>query len=58
VPDVASHPAFNKWLKRLSDQTAKGLVTSWVTKARKGNPGDVKPIGGGVSEARLHYGPG
>jgi putative addiction module killer protein len=48
---------FSKWLKGLDAQTrAKVLVR--MDRLRLGNPGDVAPVGEGLSEMRIHSGPG
>ncbi len=49
---------FDKWLKRLRDLRAKERIFDRIRRLRDGNPGDVKPVGGGVSEMRINYGPG
>ena len=45
---------FDRWLKGLRDLQAKVRIFD----RRDGNPGDVKPVGKGVSEMRISYGPG
>ena len=50
--------AFDKWLKGLRDLQAKERVFARIRRLQEGNPGDVKPVGGGVSEMRINYGPG
>jgi len=50
--------AFSKWLRRLADPTAKAKVAVRIDRLASGNPGDVAPVGEGVSELRIHYGPG
>lgn len=50
--------AFDKWLKSLRDLQAKERIFTRIRRLRDGNPGDVKPVGGGVSEMRIDYGPG
>ena len=47
-----------KWMAALRDERAKARITSRVLRLANGNAGDVEPIGGGVSELRIHYGPG
>jgi len=42
----------------LRDARAKAEVARRVRRLALGNPGDVKPVGEGVSELRIHYGPG
>jgi putative addiction module killer protein len=49
---------FDKWLKGLRDLQAKERVFARIRRLREGNLGDVKPVGGGVSEMRINYGPG
>lgn len=49
---------FDKWLKRLGDTQAKVRIFERIRRLRNGNPGDVKPVGKGVSEMRISYGPG
>ena len=48
----------NIWLRRLDDATAKAKISARVRRLAFGNPGDVKPVGEGLSELRIHYGPG
>ncbi len=50
--------AFDTWYNGLRDIRAKSAITSRVDRLALGNPGDVKPVGGGVSELRIAYGPG
>jgi putative addiction module killer protein len=42
----------------LADTRAKARIAARVDRLRMGNPGDVSPIGEGLSEIRIHYGPG
>ena len=49
---------FDKWLKGLRDAQAKVRIFERVRRLRDGNPGDVRPVGKGVSEMRISYGPG
>lgn len=49
---------FKEWLSSLRDSRAKAKVTLRVRQMEAGNLGDVEPIGEGISEARIHYGPG
>ena len=46
------------WLENLRDLRAKTRIASIVQRLLSGNPGDVRPVGGGVSELRINYGPG
>lgn len=49
---------YGSWLKALSDARAKARITIRVDRLIAGNPGDVAPVGEGVSEMRIDYGPG
>lgn len=49
---------FDRWLAKLRDQKAKARIVARMVSAERGNLGDVSPVGGGVSEMRVHYGPG
>lgn len=49
---------FSAWLASLRDAQARARVQGRILRLRQGNPGDVKPIGEGVSELRIDYGPG
>lgn len=46
------------WLKRLRDQKAIARIQVRIDRLALGNPGDVKPVGEGISELRVDYGPG
>lgn len=56
--EVRSTARFNLWLEGLRDRTARSKVLFAIRKMSLGNLGDVKPVGAGVSEVRIHYGPG
>lgn len=49
---------FHKWRMRLKDERARALIASRLDRLAFGHPGDVAPVGNGISELRLHYGPG
>ena len=49
---------FQKWEGRLKDRLAKAAIASRIFRLANGLSGDVKPVGDGVSELRIHYGPG
>ena len=49
---------FSRWLETLRDARARSLVQARILRLRQGNPGDLKPAGEGVSEARIDFGPG
>lgn len=49
---------FDKWLHRLRDKTALVRILARLKNAGEGNFGDVKAVGAGVLEMRVHVGPG
>ena len=49
---------FARWLDELRDLRARARVQARLDRLAEGNPGDVKPVGEGVSELRINYGPG
>jgi putative addiction module killer protein len=49
---------FSEWLRKLSDVRARARIAARIDRLALGNPGDVGPVGEGVSEMRIHYGPG
>ncbi len=49
---------FRKWRLRLNDQRIRALIASRLDRLAFGNAGDVKPVGQGISELRIDYGPG
>lgn len=56
--DVRETEEFSDWLGALRDARAKGKILIRIDRLANGNPGDVAPVGGGVSELRIDYGPG
>jgi putative addiction module killer protein len=46
------------WIDNLRDQQARARVLARIERLALGNPGDVKPVGEGVSELRIDFGPG
>ena len=56
--DVQQTVAFQEWLDRLRDSRAQKAVTARIRRMTLGNLGDVKSVGGSVSEVRIDYGPG
>ena len=49
---------FEDWLDELNDQRAIARILARLARVRQGNLGDCKPVGDGVSELRVDYGPG
>lgn len=55
---VQSTEIFDLWFERLKDRRAKARIQARIDRAEDGNFGDHKPIPEGVSEMRIHCGPG
>lgn len=49
---------YSKWFDSLRDGNAKMRINIHIRRLSLDNPGDVKPIGSGISELRIKYGPG
>jgi putative addiction module killer protein len=58
VADIRQTDVFARWLAGLRDDRAQARINARIRRLSLGNPGDVKPVGGGVSEMRIDYGPG
>ena len=49
---------FQRWIRRLRDESAHDRINARLARLRRGHLGDVRPVGDGVSEMRINYGPG
>ena len=56
--EIRQTEIYAKWEQSLRDSVARAAITARIVRLSKGNFGDVKPVGDGVSELRIHYGPG
>lgn len=56
--EIRKTDIFVKWLDGLRDIHARARILVRIERLASGNPGDVKPVGDGVSELRIDYGPG
>jgi len=56
--EVRRTEVYARWLDGLRDVRGRARVLVRVERLAAGNPGDVKPVGEGVSEMRIDYGPG
>jgi len=56
--EIRKTAIFAKWLDDLRDIHARARIQVRIERLAAGNPGDVKPVGDGVSELRIDYGPG
>ena len=56
--EIRQSETYKKWFEALKDRNARMRINIRVRRLSLGNLGDVKPVGGGVSEVRIDYGPG
>ena len=56
--EIRKTDVFAKWLDGLDDIRARARILVRIERLAAGNPGDVRPVGEGVSELRIDYGPG
>lgn len=56
--EIRKTEIFAKWIDGLHDIRARARILARIERLAAGNPGDVKPVGEGVSELRIDYGPG
>ena len=58
MTEVRQTAEFSEWLDRLRDRQARARIIVRIERMEDGNFGDVEPVGDGVSEMRIFYGPG
>jgi putative addiction module killer protein len=58
VIEVRQTAVFRDWLDGLTDRRAQERISQRIVRVQAGLLGDVKPVGAGVSELRISYGPG
>jgi putative addiction module killer protein len=56
--EIRETKIYGRWFSKLRDRRAKARIDTRIRRLSLGNPGDVKPVGEGVSELRINYGPG
>ena len=56
--EVLKSATFEAWFSKLRDRQAQARINARIRRLSLGNPGDVKPVGSGVSELRVDYSPG
>ncbi len=56
--EIRKTETFAKWIDGLNDMRARARVLVRIERLAAGSPGDVAPVGEGVSELRIDYGPG
>jgi putative addiction module killer protein len=58
VYSIQTTETFDVWFEALKDRRARARIQARIDRAEDGNFGDCRPIGDGVSEMRIHHGPG
>jgi putative addiction module killer protein len=56
--EIRSTEQYSKWYRKLRDRQAQSRILIRLRRLSLGNFGDAAPVGEGVSELRIHYGPG
>lgn len=56
--EVRKTAVFSDWMAGLRDHRARAKIAARIDRLALHNPGDVQPVGEGISELRIHYGPG
>ena len=56
--EIKQTDTYRKWERKLRDQRGKALIAARILRLANGLAGDVKPVGQGVCELRIHHGPG
>jgi putative addiction module killer protein len=56
--EIQQTEIYANWFVRLRDRQARARIDVRIRRLSLGNPGDVRPVGEGVSELRIDYGPG
>lgn len=56
--ELIKSSTFDAWLRELRDRRAVARIQARLDRLAAGNPGDVKPVGSGISELRIDHGPG
>ena len=56
--EIRQTDLFARWIDSLRDRQARARILVRIRRLSLGNPGDVRPVGEGISEMRIDYGPG
>ena len=58
IVNLIESDEFQHWIRGLRDESARNRIGARLARLRRGHMGDVRPVGDGVSEMRINYGPG
>lgn len=56
--EIRETETYSRWFDRLRDRQAKMRILARIRLLSLGNPGQVEPVGEGISEMKIDYGPG
>ncbi len=56
--EILQTKSFERWFASVVDSQSRGRINARIRRLSLGNPGDVRPVGSGVSEMRIDFGPG
>ena len=56
--EIRRTDAFTRWINKLKDRVGRAKILVRIDRLALGNAGDVRPIGDGLTELRIDYGPG
>lgn len=56
--EIRQTKVYQKWFAKLQDRQVRARIDVRIRRLSLGNPGDVRPVGEGISELRIDYGPG
>ncbi|WP_420614385.1 type II toxin-antitoxin system RelE/ParE family toxin [Candidatus Spongiisocius sp.] len=56
--EIRQTRAYIRWFRKIRDTQARARILTRIRRLSLGIPGDVRPVGEGVSEMRIDYGPG
>jgi putative addiction module killer protein len=56
--EIRETSVFLEFIEELNDERAQAKIAARIDRLAAGNAGDVAPVGEGISEMRIHYGPG
>lgn len=58
MTEIRQTETFQKWRENLKDDRARSIIAARIIRLQSGLMGNVEPIGEGISEAKIDYGPG
>ena len=56
--EIRQTEEYSSWFEKLRDRQVRARILARIRRLSLGNPGDVEPVGEGISEMKINYGPG